>query len=172
MPLDTTFPSPMTARIRRDPFTTAARRIVVAAAAAVALATGGAPSPASATAAARPSCDRLGGTTLAANRQVRLFRVRMTRAEIKREGYERSYVQGVRFRACAYRTRHVTLLRESVEYGQNAEPTTFTWAINGPYAAVSTSEAGSDDGTDRSAGTSTESLGHLERPHQQDDQTQ
>lgn len=113
------------------------------------------PTPASASTKARPSCDRLGGTTLAANSQLRLFRQKLTKAELK--GYK-SDVTGVRFRACSYRTRHVATLRVSEEYGQNAEPTTYTWAINGEYAAVSTSEAGSDDGTDRSAGLSSETL--------------
>ncbi len=102
--------------------------------------------PRSARVAARRSCDRRGGTTVAANSRLRLVRV-------DRPGGVQEYS------ACSYATRLVTGLGywDPASMGNGSKPY-FTWAINGEWVAISKSDPGSDDGTDRSAGISTEQL--------------
>lgn len=102
--------------------------------------------PRSARVAARLSCDRREGTTVAANSRLRLIRVDSPGG-----------VQG--YSACSYATRLVTALGSwDPESMGNASKPSFTWAINGEWVAISKSDPGSDDGTDRSSGISTEHL--------------
>ncbi|MDO9352512.1 MAG: hypothetical protein Q7T55_02390 [Solirubrobacteraceae bacterium] len=102
--------------------------------------------PAGAATKDRTSCDRLPGRTLAANDRVRVVRATAKGSETQ-------------IRACSYRTnRAADLGFQDETSAQGGLPTTFTWAINGDYVAVSASDPGSDEPTDRSAGLSTESL--------------